>query len=759
MKEKGKKHISCRVAALVLVLALVLGTSALGAVLGEPIHGWETGLATGVRLAGGVYWTSADYRAENYITYTPNGSVVPVVAYGSKVCGVGSFASMAASLTQQGYRVIGGINGDYYNTGTAQPLGLVVSEGRLLSSDGGHWALGFRSDGSAFIGRPNMDMQVVINGVPYEITQFNKVRDNRGFALFSEDFAATTKNSLPGWDVILTLDAGALTMNCDLTFTVDWVRESEGALDLPAGKYVLSLQKGVDSWWSDAVLSLEPGDKVEISIHSDSIWDEAAYGIGSLYKLVTNGQVVAGLEAGAAPRTAVGIKADGSLVFYTVDGRQPGYSVGASMTQVAKRLIELGCVEACIMDGGGSTSLNAMYIGDSSLSQVNKPSGGYQRSVANYIMLVAPDTTPQLASQLAIYPVDTVALAGTAIQYTVRAADRNGLPAALPGSLHYSVTPGLGSISADGQLTASGAGSGTVTVSSAGLTSGTASLTVVEEPDQIWVYRQNGVELAQLVIERGETVDLAAKAMYRHLNLVSDDTCFTWRVVGSIGSVDEDGTFTAANRKGSGSIIVSAGGCSATIPVFVTETDPSWSNPFQDVSMADWYYEAVRYVQRHGLLTGVTADSFCPDMPITRGMLMTVLGRLYEYSGGTVPDVDCTAFADVAPGSYYAKYIQWANQAGIAQGTGQGFSPDAPATREQVCTFLVRYMQYIGKTPAAQYSSLFSDHASISDYAVEAVYILTEAGAIQGVGGNQVNPQGLASRSQVAAILMRLDLL
>lgn len=76
------------------------------------------------------------------------------------------------------------------------------------------------------------------------------------------------------------------------------------------------------------------------------------YALGALYSLVENGAVVSGLQAGSAPRTAVGQKADGSLVFYTIDGRRSGHSIGATMTQVAQRLIELGCVTALCLDGG-----------------------------------------------------------------------------------------------------------------------------------------------------------------------------------------------------------------------------------------------------------------------------------------------------------------------------------------------------------------------------------------------------------------------
>ena len=70
------------------------------------------------------------------------------------------------------------------------------------------------------------------------------------------------------------------------------------------------------------------------------------YAVGALYSLVQDGAVVSGLPSGVSPRTAVGVTADGTVVFYTIDGRRSGHSIGASLSQVAQRMIELGCVAA-----------------------------------------------------------------------------------------------------------------------------------------------------------------------------------------------------------------------------------------------------------------------------------------------------------------------------------------------------------------------------------------------------------------------------
>ena len=81
------------------------------------------------------------------------------------------------------------------------------------------------------------------------------------------------------------------------------------------------------------------------------------------------------------PRTAVGVKADGTLVFVTVDGRRPRESVGMNLPELTDLMIELGCVSAVNLDGGGSTT---MVIGD---EIVNRPSGGSARRNADSILL------------------------------------------------------------------------------------------------------------------------------------------------------------------------------------------------------------------------------------------------------------------------------------------------------------------------------------------------------------------------------------
>ena len=190
-----------------------------------------------------------------------------------------------------------------------------------------------------------------------------------GLTLLTSDFASTTQNTEAGVDVILSPAADPVTgqvpqlkIGSQLTCTVEQVLESTGATAIPEGKLVLTLNGKDKAELLAALRALQAGDTVTLSATSpDSRWDSVTQAVGGMYKLVTGGVVESGLNAEQTARSAVGIRADGSLVFYTVDGKQSGYSVGATLTQCAKRLVELGCVEAVCLDGGGSTTLGVTY--------------------------------------------------------------------------------------------------------------------------------------------------------------------------------------------------------------------------------------------------------------------------------------------------------------------------------------------------------------------------------------------------------------
>lgn len=601
-----------QVLAVTLALALTLGPAAQASVaLGHDLHTTSTDLSVGTDITKGQFWsdTYSDLRTEHYLTYTPNSDVTPTVSYGNYITSRDTLTGMAGVLEQEGHRVVGGINGDYYAFATGAPNGLVITDGVIrstlsgdssVSSGAWYWAVGFRADGTAFIGKPAISVQAYFGGQGYNIYGgLNKVRSaSTAYTLLNGDFGTSTLNTSPGIDVILTpvtdgvgdsvtrADGKKLVrtdepvINGRMTFRVEQVLESTGSITIPQGKYVLTVNNESGETWTAPLKALKAGDTVEIDFTSKDTsndWSQAVSATGAPSRLVNNSTVDYSTfqnDSNAktrTARTAIGIKADGSIVFYTLDSGSAGYSVGCTLEQTALRLIELGCVQAVALDGGGSTTLGATYPDEDKMGVENRPSEGTQRSNSTAIFLTTDlQPTGELGSYY-LQPRDNILLSGASVQFTATPLDTAYFP--MEGQdreLIYSLRNGDGTITADGLFTAGGEGGITEVAASDGLAEGTATVTVIQQPDTITVSRQDtGAAVTTLSLSPGEQVDLTASAKYRELALTSQDTCYTWKCSSNIGTIDENGLFTAADDKGTGTITVSAGGKQVTVQVNV----------------------------------------------------------------------------------------------------------------------------------------------------------------------------------------------
>ena len=181
------------------------------------------------------------------------------------------------------------------------------------------------------------------------------------------------------------------------------------------------------------------------------------------------------------------------------------------------------------------------------------------------------------------------------------------------------------------------------------------------------------------------------------------------------------------------------------------QPDPD-EEPFTDVADSAWFADAVQYVYENGVMNGISATSFGPDMTTNRAMIVTILHRLEGE-----PTAEASDFTDVADGMYYADAIDWAAANGIVNGVSETrFAPNDPITREQMAAILYRYAQFKGYDVTASADlSAFTDAAQISAYAATAMQWANGAGLITGVTSTTLNPQGSATRAQVATILMR----
>ncbi len=179
---------------------------------------------------------------------------------------------------------------------------------------------------------------------------------------------------------------------------------------------------------------------------------------------------------------------------------------------------------------------------------------------------------------------------------------------------------------------------------------------------------------------------------------------------------------------------------------------------FTDISKDSWYYDYVEFVITNGYFLGTTTTTFKPNRTMTRAMFVVVLSRLAEAE----VDNSTTAFSDVPADPWCAGAVKWASENGIVNGYSDGtFRPSAPVTREQMCAFMDRFINYYSEKTGETHvqdgeAVVFADEAQISAYAKTAVDNCQAYGLVQGYSNGYFYPQNNSTRAHVAAVISRL---
>lgn len=229
------------------------------------------------------------------------------------------------------------------------------------------------------------------------------------------------------------------------------------------------------------------------------------------------------------------------------------------------------------------------------------------------------------------------------------------------------------------------------------------------------VYPEEGYTLSGLTVASAQGRDVSLREL--------EDGRFSFTMPG--GRVEVNAVFEASDT-GDGEAGPGPGASD-------TGLDPL---PFMDVAPAAWYYGSVDYVWKHSLMSGVSDTKFAPGETTSRAMIWTILARMHAVN------------TDAAPGGvWYEKGMAWAVEQGVTDGT----DPMGSVTREQLAAMLWRD----AGSPSGDGSlDGFSDAASVSGYAAAAVRWAVGRGILQGTGG-RLEPNGTASRAEVAAMVMR----
>lgn len=505
--------------------------------------------------------------AVQQLCYSPTDAVSPVAVYGSKLYGASTIKTAAAFLSSQGESVVAGLNADFFSLQTGLPLGMVVLDGRLCSSDAGHTAIGFDANGKAIIGTPSVSITLSIEGTDQTIAidHLNKLRTKYGLYLLTPDFSGETRVSCQGTDVLMEVVEGEPALGGSVTLQVVDMINSAISMAIPDNTYILSCDA---TGPTDRLTGLAVGQTVTIDFAcSDERFCDVAYAVGGGDILLQDGAVSTGLETTRQPRSAAGITADGTVILVEVDGRST-VSAGMGLDELAAYFAQLGCVDAINLDGGGSSALLVLQPGQKTASVVNTPSDGSLRKCANYIFLVNNEDPTETPKLLHLYPANPVALVGGTISFSVGATDKNYYYTDLLTSV--SLSADRGSID-DLTYTASRVGEDAVTAES-GRISGTTKVTVIETPDQITLTNEaTGSSVTGLTMSVGQSVNLHASASYANQTVYAQDESFDWSVSGKGVTVDEDGLVTVESASGATvTLTACAGDCKKTINITVS---------------------------------------------------------------------------------------------------------------------------------------------------------------------------------------------
>ena len=764
MKNTLKRRVTAALTAVVILAAATVPALAAGAGSVKYVH--TTRLATNLDYINTVYWHDNHGREESYaLRYTPGGDAFPLVIKDDTVYGAVNISSaLSYAENTRGRNVLAAANADFFASSTGIPLGIYIEDGEYKSSNEVENAIIFRADGTAEIietPRVTINLHNETNATVTSVNHLNKNRYVEGVPyLFSSAFSTvSTRATTPGWCVRFRILEGSLKLGGTMRLEVAETLETEGAV--PIGEEYLLLAAGgaVNATYE----RFSVGDLVTLELevsHPSLLEAQFAAGAGDL--LIRDGAITDSAQwdrplLARSPKTAVGITAAGEVVVYAIDGRNTNYGNGIRLTELAEEMRELGCVTAVNLDGGGSTVMAVRQPGQATAAVVNRPSDGSPRRVSTYIAFATENVSDGVARNLALKNSGTIVLAGSSVELHITATDSAYRYANTYGDI-YAVSGGLGDVErvpTVGSVYTAGyrAGADRITLFAAeGGASGTGEIYVITSPTSITPQDENGRSLDSLALDPGQAITIVPLATYYRKAVTAQTGSFTFKITGDVGTITPDGVFTASAQGGqSGTLSITAGDRTTTIPVTTIAPEITAESPFED-TVGHWAEEFVSDLYGKQIVGGTTVTTFSPELNITRGDFVLMLHRAI----GEPEPTELAVFSDVAESAYYAAAVAWAFEVGITTGIGDDrFAPTQQLTREQAFTFVYRAMGEIGVDVSPEFAPPlegFADLGEVAEYAVLPTAVLTTLEIVGGADG-RLMPRASLTRAQMAKIL------
>jgi hypothetical protein len=392
-----------------------------------------------------------------------------VFTHGGSVYGRETLTSMAETekmTNPEAAWPVAGINLDFFSMKTGVPMGISIKDNILLSSGEGS-AFVVTSAGDAGIRRLSTRITISSGGAAAKIDHLNKFPSAYGAYLLNTEYGESTHSELPSREIVIQTGQTGFYVNSTVQGVVLRVDSDVTDTPLTPGCAVLSIANDSEAFADPLFSSLKAGDHVSINIDVDGLPQEnpalnfaefapspfasnsfISFAFGGRDEILQNGYFDESLtdeghEKEKNPRTAVGIRPDGGVVFFSCDGKLPDKAEGLTLAELAEAMKSLGCVNALNLDGGGSSTVAADT--PNGFVPVNIPKDGAERKISNALLFCKKPGGAEF--RLHIEPEYPAVLPGGSTKLAFWLRSSTGWTALRPDEVSFGVNQNYGSFS------------------------------------------------------------------------------------------------------------------------------------------------------------------------------------------------------------------------------------------------------------------------------------------------------------------------
>jgi len=493
-------------------------------------------------------------------------------------------SSMCNRIDREANRVVGAVNGDFYASGGI-PIGAQIINGELLKRPYPRSAFGYSTDSSPFIDIFSFSGKLfTATNTSLTINRINEERITDNLIMYNDFYSSSTETNYWGTEItgnyISQMNMVNDTVKIVITAKDSIIEIGHGNSAIPANGIVLSAHGTAADFLNTNVFT---GDTISYLLQLPPSSKPLKTMIGGMPRIIRNGQksvewqqedIRESFCTDRHPRTAVGFSQDSTkMYFFTVDGRQAGYSVGMSLYELADYMLDWNVYQGVNLDGGGSTTM--MVRGN----VANSPSdAGGERAVSNALMVISTAPTGETA-HLQISPDNAYVLAGNQVHFNAEPLDEfyNPNPINQDTLYTWSCDPTLGSFGGNGLFTAGNdIISGYIYVQSSG----------IKDSTMIYITALTSLQLKPnpVILKVNESQQMTVEARDNHNNLIALSVdSYNWSLRGGIGQISGSGLFTA-NVEGQGFIIVQYDEIADSVEVTVGSSTSLIIDPFDNTN-------------------------------------------------------------------------------------------------------------------------------------------------------------------------------